>query len=115
MSEQTHARYAHRHAMRKAEVEPLTRGWMRARPLEPLSVGQFQGDKHAKKTKAPKISKKQHPFQEPEPEKKSHQKHHKKTKSLGLISKGAWQSQRPPCWQLGEISLLTITNTYLIS
>ena len=53
---------------------------MRARPLEPLSVGQFQGgDKHTKKTKAPKISKKQHPFQEPEPDKKSHQKHHKKT------------------------------------
>ena len=53
-------RYAHRGAMRKAEVEPLTRGWMRARPLEPLSVGEFHQGKHQKiaKTKAPKHSKK---------------------------------------------------------
>ena len=61
--------YAPRGAMRKAEVEPLTRGWKRARPLEPLSVGLFQGEdeskdkgKHAGIAGKSKHSKKDHPF-----------------------------------------------------
>ena len=41
--------YAHRGAMRKAEVEPLRRGWQRARPLEPITVGQYRPSKEDEK------------------------------------------------------------------